>query len=593
MEDEQQIQKTIASLRFKTQEALAKSQEEISQLEEEKELREMKLEELDKEIQELENENNFGLMASLKDVQAPLRPRGRARRRWSMNAANTWGDEDYSDHHKRSKSAEDDMDFIDDKDIRNNRRFSLIGFKKRNSSMRFLGKSDGDTKKVNQEAEMMKKLHEVQEENKKVIEQHESNLAFKKEQVQALQLALEEQGKIISQLEDEIYRWKENEEDGDKRNDTAELQEKLSEYMERENQLSNNIRAIRRILYMDDADRKTAINILTKEIVEASVRLKSVRGLFEQNKRILEEDVRACQVQWALLGVKVSLMERVSQKQLRRLQKKARKGASDDLQEILERATRALEEELEMRESDTETHQMRLREAGYMQELVHVMLSCCKSYTDGVAQFKSKEFCVNVRDTIVSTLRQMSQSVELTQKILSSTLYLMEEAVESYDLDEALVPNDIRTAYSHVSAYLEDDESSNPPSEDEEELNEVDNGKEFQLDVLNDRYEELDRQIKEAKQRLEDFREEAGKQRREWKSKIRKLKQKYEEGGKEWDEKNVKVEQAFAEAEEAKLSEDRLRDFLERVAASRTQTASNVEFEDSAEESPEAPMDTT
>eukprot|EP00978_Attheya_sp_CCMP212_P021532 scaffold62983_cov26-Attheya_sp.AAC.2 len=54
------------------------------------------------------------------------------------------------------------------------------------------------------EALLMQRLHIIQQENKKVIEHHETNLQFKEEQVTAMQLAYDEQCHIIESLEEEI-----------------------------------------------------------------------------------------------------------------------------------------------------------------------------------------------------------------------------------------------------------------------------------------------------------------------------------------------------------------------------------------------------
>jgi hypothetical protein len=584
VDDNHQIQRAIQSLRFKTQESLAESREEIARLEEENEIKQMRIEEIDAEIQLLEAEQTGDRRASLMKIEN-AGPRGRSQRRWSLAAlgANFVHQGDTDAHSKqpkrRSKSVDEDSDGdygVDDlpdelKGLKA-KRFSLLAMKSKDRpSLRRsknLKTKNESSSQVEREAILMERLHEIQEESKRLIEQQETNLKFKDEQVLALQLAYEEQENIIENLEEEIYQAREAVKklsvENSPQEDAEEMKERLTILKDKENEISSQIRLIKRIRNMDSTERKSAISALKKDIVESSIRLNAVKRMFDANYAMLDEELIKKEEEWALLCVKVALMERVSLKQVRRLEKKAAKGGSTDLAELIERAIRALEEELEMREGSDEIARKVLQlETMNLEQLVVAMLDCCDSFAEGLQMLKSLEIAVPIGVGVGDTIRQMEKSISNAENTVSSAIFIVEETAVSYAHDDQLLPKDVQAAFlppdDQVHSGAEDDEEVASSSVPEEDL---------ELENLQDRNDELELKLREMRETLKGRRvltKEVG----DLASKIEGLISKYKEGGVQWDAKDDEFLHAMKEVEEAKIAEDRLREFLERTSRAR------------------------
>jgi hypothetical protein len=584
MEDNHQMQKAIQTLRFKTQESMSQSREEIARLEEENEIKQMRIEEVDAELEALEAEGAFGQMASLKDTEESQHETSRrARRRWSLAALgagfrNHQEDEADLPMHRRSKSLDEDGELeVDDEEAEEPpgdrpKRFTLMARNPtdRLSFRKARSESGNKISEVQKETLLMERLHDIQQENKRLIEQQETNLTFKEEQVKALQLAYEAQGNITEALQEEIDQSREEAKfsgDSSPQADTVGLKERLLALDDKENEISSQIRLIKRIKKMDDDERKSAISVLKKDIVESAIRLKSVKRMFEANQEMLQEDVSKSEAEWALLGARIALMERVSQKQVRQLEKKAAKAESDELTDLIERATRALEEELVMRHGPSEVSQTVLQqETVYLEELVTALLDCCDSFAEGLLLLKSKKISLHIGASISDTIRQMEKRIEATENTISSALFVVEEATDAYAQDDTLLPDDVQ------AAYLASDGTANSANEDSPSASSHEDTRteeDVEFDDLQDRNDDLDAQLREAKHKLEGTRKRAECELDELKSKIDELKVMYEDGGVDWGRKDEEMERALREAAEAKIGEDRLRDFLERTARSR------------------------
>jgi hypothetical protein len=577
VEDNHQIQKAIQSLRFKTQESLAESREEIARLEEENEIKQMRIEEIDAEIEELEVEEACDRMASLRKIEIPG-GRGRAQRRWSLvslgaNFVNQGDAEAHSKQQKRrSKSVDEDSDNDSEVDELSGelkglktKRFSLRPSLRRRRSIKAKNEPSSQQER---EAMLMERLHEIQEENKRLIEQQETNLKFKDEQVLALQLAYEEQENIIENLEEEIYQAREEVKQLNGANspqeNAEELKEKLATLKDKENEISSQIRLIKRIKNMDSAERKSAISVLKKDIVESSIRLNAVKRMFEANHAMLDEELMKKEEEWALLCVKVFLMERVSLKQVRRLEKKAAKGESTELAELIERAIRALEEELSMREGPDEIARKVLQlETMNLEQLVLAMLDCCESFAEGLLMLKALEISVPIGVGVSDTIRQMEKSISNAENTVSSAIFIVEETAVSYAQDDQLLPEDVQAAF-----LPSDDQVHSVADDDEEAASSLATEEDVELENLQLRNDELELKLREMRETLEG-RRALTMEVDHLTSKIEGLMSKYKEGGVQWDAKDDEFDRAMKDVEEAKIAEDRLREFLERTSRAR------------------------
>mmetsp|Transcript_13303 Transcript_13303/g.20652 ORF Transcript_13303/g.20652 Transcript_13303/m.20652 type:complete len:570 (-) Transcript_13303:130-1839(-) len=550
LETEQQIQRAIQTLRLRTQESLASSNDEIARLEEENELKQMRLAEIEAEIKELE---------------AGARDQGRqSPRRWPLGFV-VRGIESKSDHQVRK----DEEPLDDDTDSSVSRKFSSF-MSISESATKYFGKAKGKDESV-----VTDRLHEAEEENKKIVEQLESDLRFKQEQVTALELALEEQDNIVSNLQKDIFQLHEDSpEKGDFTDiEVEEMEEKILKLADEERELLIQIRLIKRIQDMEEEEQKISVSELKRERVDTSVRLKALKQDFESNKEIIEHDTHACRWDWALLGIKLALAQRVSLKQIRRLQRKAGRGESDELKELIERATRALEEELMMRENlSSDSQNVGWKDVAHLEEAVTATLSCCRSYIVGVELLQS-ETPVSVMTSILETLSNMKEYLEVLQASISVASSVAAKLLVSFSQDQALVPDDLQAAFEDEYQSAEEiDESSFCESLDKEEILSRGVGDPNESDVLDKLQigkEELCTKIEVVKEDLVALQERGEIEKEKWTMKLTKLKKRYNEEGSQWEQKDKEVERALKEAEEAKVAEDMVREFLELTVRSK------------------------
>lgn len=556
LETEQQIQRAIQTLRLRTQESLANSNDEIARLEEENELKQMRLEEIETEIKELE---------------AEARDQGRqSPRRWQLGFG-VRGIESKSDHQGRR----DEEALDDDTDSSVNRKFSSF-MSISESATKYFGKAKGKDEPVD-------RLHEAEEENRKIVDQLESDLRFKQEQATALELALEEQDNIVSNLQKEIFQL--HEDPPEKGNFTdmevEKMEEKILKLADEERELLIQIRLIKRIQDMEEEEQKISVSELKRERVETSVRLKSLKQDFESNKEIIEHDTHACQWDWALLDIKLALAHRVSLKQIRRLQRKAGRGESDELKELIERATRALEEELMMRENlSSDSQNVGWKDVAYLEQAVTATLSCYFSYIAGIELLKF-ETPASVTKSILETLCNMKEYLEGLQVSISVASSISSKLLASFAQDKALVPDDIQAAFENGYQSTEgSDESSLCESLDKASLSiegDPDEGAAF--DKLQIEKDELCMKIVAAREDLVALQRRGEIEKEEWTMKLAELRKRYREEGTQWEQKDKEVERALEEAEEAKVAEDMVREFLERAVRSKLKEGGGETFD--------------
>lgn len=605
-DDGLQMQKAIQSLRLETQEALAEYREEVARLEEENEIKQMRIEEIDAELDELKIQEDFDRMSRIRKMETHGR-RGRAHRRWSLAVLGGGfladGNEEIDPQplpKRRSKSVDEDGDEnSDEEDSARPNGFSLAAMKKRERSsfrrpslLQPQPKADPDSQ-IETEAILMQRLHEVQEENKRLIHQQETNLKFKEEQVIALQLAYEEQEKIIDNLEDEIYHArkqgeKKNREsprkhdaeeleeekldgEGSLQDDADELQERLNKLNHKENEISSQIRLLKRIKNMDSTERKSITYSVKKDIVASAVRLKAIKHEFEEQYEVLRQHLSKTESEWALLKVELSLTETVSQKQVGRLEKKAARGESTELTQLIELAIQALQEELGMRESSGEiTRKVLQLETLNLEKLIVAMLECCDTFAEGVMQLKWKTISGPLVACISDIIRQVEKGISIAENTVSLALVVVEETKDAYQQDNSLVPEVV------LEAYFSSDHGADSVSGKGEEQSLTSSSsllstEDVDLSSSKDNADDIDEPIGESGHRLDDERE-LGKMAKSSKSSMEDLVAKYEHGCAQWDLKDAEFARAMRDAEDAKEAEDRLREFLERTVRARVAT---------------------
>lgn len=592
--DDQQIQKAIQALRLKSQESLAQSREEIARLEEVNEIKQMRIAELDAEIAKLEEELGG---SELEETSG----RQRAKRRWSLAAFGIVNQQNNSNSDaeqrgrssarapqsgrlsgQRSKSVDVDYDSNEEDLGGKSTPFSIMGSltkkKPNRKSNRESYASTGD--KMEMEARLMQRLHDIQQENKKIIEQQETELEFKNEQVTAMQLASEEQGNIIDDLQQQIYDMRQNtqgdvqrEEKFISEEDKIILNERLATLNNQENEINSQLRLIRRIQGLDDDERKATISELKRTIVESSIRLNSVKRMFEANKEMLETKASTSESDWAKLSIKISLMERVSQKQMSRLEKKVAKGQSEELIDVIDRARQALEEEIDMRTEPEEESiaEVIKRETDSVENLVAKMLSCSQSFAEGLKALQSKELSVHIVDTLVTTLRQMEKAIEAADNTIMSSLYVVDEVIETYAKDDALIPEDVQSMLK--------DEGDDKPDGEMEKMFDCSSEKASEDDIevadLQDQHDEVNELVRDTKLKLEEKQIHSEQELDDVRSRVDELKRTFKDLGAEWDERDAIIEQTMKDAEDAKNDEDKVRDFLERMARSKMKNAAD------------------
>lgn len=594
-DDGLQIQKAIQSLRLETQEALAEYREEIARLEEENEIKQMRIEEIDAELDELRTEEEFGRTSSIRKIQTSGR-RGRAQRRWSLAVLGgsflTDGNEEMDAQQlpkRRSKSVDkDNGESYDAEDPTRPNRFNLAAVR-RPSLLHTKPKADTDSQ-IETEAILLQRLHEVQEENKRLIHQQETNLKFKEEQVIALRLAYEEQEKIIDNLEDEIDRARDEGENKTRersrkhdtkeledeklddedslQDDAEELQERLTELNHKENEISSQIRLLKRVKNMDSKERKTITSSVKKDIVESAVRLKAIKHEFDEQYEALRQHLSKAESEWALLKVELSLAETVSQKQVGRLQKKAARGESTELTQLIELAIQALQEELAMRESSGEiTRKVLHLETLNLEKLIAAMLDCCDTFVECVLQLKSKRISGPIGACISDIIRQVEKGISIADNTVSLALVVLEETKDAYQHDNSLLPDAVLAAYFSSNHGLDsvcgEDEEQSSTTSSLLSVEDVD------LSFHEDNTDDIDEQPGESRQRLHDKHNMDKSTQSSTTSTLEELVSKYKHGCAQWDLKDAEFARAMRDADDAKVAEDRLREFLERTVRAR------------------------
>lgn len=593
-DDGLQIQRAIQSLRLETQEALAESREEIARLEEENEIKQMRIEEIDAELDDLKIEDSFGGMTGMRKVE-PAQGRGRARRRWSLASLGASflhdGNEETDVQEplkRRSKSVDEDGCDSDGEEYpKGPDRFVRVAKKMKDRSLRqqYIALTSPEAQ-VATEAMLIQRLHEVEEENKLLIHQQETNLKFKEEQVVALQLAYEEQGKIIDDLEDEIDHAREEGKKIDRESvgkhdaeefeekmlndessaqfDPEDLQDELIRLNDKENEISSQIRRINKILNMDLTERKSVTHSLKKDIVESAIRLKSIKHAFEAQQDVLRQSLSTKESEWALLKIELTLMETVSQKQIGRLEQMDLRGESADFTQLIEPVDQALQKELAMREcSDEITRKVLHLETLNLEKLVVGMLDCCDTFADSVQRLKSKTISGPIGARISDIIRQMEKGISIAENTVSLALFVLEETNNAYKQDDSLLPDVVQAAY-----FSPDRVADVVAGEELEASSSVVSVEGVDFSILQNKNDEIDERLREARQRLFDKRELSKSSKRS-QSKIEELVSTYEQGSAQWDLKDEEFERAMQDAEHAKVAEDRLRAFLERTVRAR------------------------
>jgi len=461
----------------------------------------------------------------------------------------------------------------------------------------------------------MERLHMVQEQNKKEIQQVSSNLEFQKEQVAALQLTAQSQQEIMEKLHVDIAHLQlrklipsPNDPPLEEVKRTIKSRTKaLEEIRQRTNELSSNIKSLRRIQNVEESERDRIVTELRHKVVASNIRLKSTTMELEANTEILNRDLTQCHREWKSVHVQVALMERVSQKQLRRVTKKVSQGKYDEVPDLVYRAKTAVEEELMMRRNDPCPATQWIQECEQVDTILKLLLKCCKALVEGITPVLTKQVTHDVSGALVSLLDESKRAVESCRDNTDAFLIVLEEKLQAYETDEALLPPTVRQEIQEESEKSKRNEESeeerekeggrgdvgaasatNHGGEGEEEGDNDDDdddegttytaitdttdvtdnkgalllrtiGRSNEIEDIMKREVELDELIRNEQKRLEDVRERALSEAAAWKSKLQELRQMFKKGKVDWSKKDHVLNRALAEVEDLKTREDKLR----------------------------------
>ena len=618
-----QIQKTIQTLRLKTQEELSETRDLIASLEESIEMKQMHIEEMERELKELkeeneEHENSFvknndesgGELPGGEHVSKPV-----TYRRWSLAAGfvglakplfseddGTTTNNDFNGEYRLEKLKDAD-DEPKRSEAPTNRRMSLLGFKSPSAedmlgaSSRVAADFDFDfgyttglafgfanaltgtvqnnKSETEVEEDLMKKLHDLQEDNKKLIHQHETNLQFKQEQVTALQLASDAQQENMYSLEQKLsqielidvpspppatalHRVQSNMELDDKN-----LQERHDYLQEKTQHLLGDIRRMKKIQNMTPAERSKLTTEMKDKIIETAKRIQSSKMMFGKNKEILTANVEENLREWNLIHTQISLMRRVSEKQLKRLQKKIYKqGSPQELQQLFDRATRALEEEMEMRDND-HVPPVSLVQSSVtdMTTLANTMFLINKSFTQGLGALLNKHVSEKLGDAILTTVEKMEKSIDAAKETIESTMDVLEDTQQHvYEKDHALLSDQVLEEFEMEQQLLLHDDDDDNASDTDLSTSNIS----FQM-CVDTEYNAL-----ETKNKLLDYKLKEAKT-QNTKGKLADLRAQYQHNKLDWEQKDKKISDVLAEITSLKEREQILRELMNKTRRSRKQ----------------------
>lgn len=606
----QQIQRAIQTLRLRTQEALSESQEEIARLEEEKEIAEMRIQEIEQEMIEMAGEDDVG---SLQD-RGPVEEK-KDNRRWSLGLSLGGGGNNQQQKQQPQQLQQQQQlqqrgmgrDMTDDTIgstttvLPGGRRNQLAGLRdlgtpggaaggrgqfNQSRSLRSLGLFP-EMSAMEREERLMDQLHRVQEQNKKEIGMVSSNLEFKEEQVTALQLTAQSQEQIMEKLHVDIAHLQlkklvptPNEPSLEEVKKIIKVRSKaLEEIRHKTNELSSNLRSLRRIQNVDERERDLILTDLRQKVVAANIRLKSTTAELEANTEILNGDFNHCHQEWRSVHVQVALMERVSQKQLRRVQKKVSQGKPrEELRGIVGRAKTAVEEELMMRREDPCPASQWRKECEQMETLNNLVLKCSRAIIEGISPVLSKDVSrYDLTRTLVYFLDDVKGALESSRDTTDAFLVMVEEKLQTYHGDEALLPPAIQDEIKNMTEKDGSDSEEGGEAEVSDEATafteftdttDVTNNKGAFLRTIDENNEleqimkrevEIDELLRKERKRLEGVKERATNEKAAWKGKIHELRQMFKQGKLDWSKKDRVLNRALAEVEELKQREDELR----------------------------------
>ena len=593
-------QKEIQLLRLKTQYALAESRIEIERLEDENEIKNHRIREIELEIEEMEEEAAFGNMESLRKLQlAPPVQKG-MKRRWSLSASlgmtNKHEEKESEYISEKRGQVHVDEQYQKLEITAFGRRMSLGGLGG-NQSFLQIG-FGGQTKRIAEET-FMQKLHAIQLDNKKAVEGHENDLNFKELQVLAMRMTFESQEKIIAKLQADIAKLTTENIPPPPADDTPgkisskeSLGQKLSNQIGQVYELEANIRAIRLIQKMDDAERQISANELTKKIEGFRAKLILVKEELIVSSGILQREVDTRRKVWMGVTLQLGIMDRVSQKCVSRLKRKALDGDTRSMPTILERATRALGDEFSMREQDTENAGNLRKELEFMERLSNAVLKIGISIADGVFLLQSKEISEELAEIVLSTLEVVKECVEVVQSSMGPPLVAIEELEHSYERDNMLLTKelqeDIKRNFKEQTEKIvevdlaqscglgvddielcDDLGHAHEPEISEQEHNRI-AAQEVTIEKLRQQERDLQERMEAVTAKIIETKTQEKDEGEEWTRKIQTLKVEIKKLEQEWSYKDQQIGVSHVKVEALKNREDLLREILEAATAWET-----------------------
>jgi hypothetical protein len=585
------VQKEIQQLKWKTQEALAESRIEIERLEDENESKNHRIQEIEQEIAEVEEEAGFGNMVSLRDLQMDAPSSKGAKKRWSFMANSKVEPELDPEGHQANE-----MHPRDTPERQSfGRRMSLGGLKGKHQSFRGLSfGGQKKEKKIAKEENLMQRFYSIQEESKKAIEKHQNDLTFKEQQVLAMKMTFESQEQIIARLQGDVAKLKTDHVPQPPVDNTPgkiasmeSLMEKLSVQTGRANELEASLRDIRLIHDMDDFERKTSFDVLRNQVEESRARLKSLKGELRAKADIAEREVVTWRKMWMGLSVHLGLMERVSQKCIQRLEQKALDGDVRFIPTILERATRALDEELTMREHDSDQSATLRQESELMERLANVIWKCGTALVEGITSLQAKELSEECVGLLQSALEILKEGMEIAQSSMDTMLISINALDQSYERDNTLLADDVQEdittyleALAKKAAASEDEEGDafeeNDTSQDFDHVSEAEISEDDQFQIeeqeeaiskLHAREGELQEKMEVLSAKIIETKNQETKDEEEWSSKKETIQLDLESLRQEWSYKDQLIGVAVVKVEALKHREDLLREILEAATA--------------------------
>jgi hypothetical protein len=280
-------------------------------------------------------------------------------------------------------------------------------------------------------------------------------------------------------------------------------------------------------------------------------------------------------------------MERVSQKCILRLEQKALDGDVRLIPTILERASRALEEELTMREHDSDQSDTLQKESELVERLANVIWKCGTALVEGITSFQTKELSQECAGLLQSALEILKEGIDVAQSSMETLLASMNSLDKSYERDSTLLADDVQEDITtNLQALLkkaaanedenDDGVEENDTSQDFDHVSEaeISEDDQFQIEEQEEairkrhtREGELQEKMEVLTAKIIETKNQETKDKEEWNRKKEIMLVDLDSLRKEWSYKDQLIGIAVMKVEALKYREDQLREILEAATA--------------------------